>query len=60
MIYNIVFVSGVQHRDLVFLQIIFHYRLLQDNGYTSLCYTVKSLLLIYLMCSSFCLLIACL
>ena len=31
---------SVQHSDSIFLQIIFHYRLLQDNGYNSLCYTV--------------------
>ena len=40
LIYNVVLVSGVQHSDLVYLQIILHYRLLQDDGYDSLCYTV--------------------
>ena len=39
-IYNIMLVSGIQHSDSVFLQIIFYYRLLQDNGCNSLCYTV--------------------
>ena len=39
LIYNIVLVSGVYHSDSIFLQIILHYRLLQDNGYNSLCYT---------------------
>ena len=32
LIYSILLVSGVQHSDLVFLQIIFHYGLLQDKG----------------------------
>ena len=32
MIYNIMFVLGVQHSDSVFLQIIWDYKLLQDNG----------------------------
>ena len=35
LIYNIVLVSGVQ------LQILFHYRLLQDIEYRSLCYAVN-------------------
>ena len=39
-IYNTVFASGAQHSDSVFLQIIFHYRFLQDNGYF-LCYAVN-------------------
>ena len=39
-IYNIVLVSGIQHRDSIFLEIILHYRLIQDIGYKSLCYTV--------------------
>ena len=38
--YNIVLVSGVQHNDSVFLQVILHDRLLQDNEYNSLCNTV--------------------
>ena len=33
-------VSGIQHSESVFLQIKFHYRLLQDTEYSSLCYTV--------------------
>ena len=56
LIYNIVIVSGVQHSDSVFLQIIFHQSLLQGNGYTSL-YS-KSLLFIYFIYSSLYLLIA--
>ena len=40
LMYNIILVSGIQHSDLVFLQIILHYRLLQDNAYNSLCCTV--------------------
>ena len=40
--YNTVLVSGIQNSDSVFLQIIFYYRLLQDNLYNSLCYTVYS------------------
>ena len=40
LIYNIVWVSGVQHSE-SFLQIIFCYRLLQDSGYNSLCYIVN-------------------
>ena len=36
LIYSIVLVSGVQHTDLVFLQIIFHYGLLQDKGCNTL------------------------
>ena len=33
-------ISGVQHSKIVFLQIILHYNLLQDNGYNSLRYTL--------------------
>ena len=33
-------VSGVWHSDSMFLQIRFHYWLLQDSGYQSLCYIV--------------------
>ena len=33
-------VSGILHSDSVFLQIILHYRLSQDNSYNSLCYSV--------------------
>ena len=40
LIYNIILVSGIQHSDSEFLQIKTHYKLLQDNGYNSLCYTV--------------------
>ena len=29
-------VAGVVHSDLLFLWVILHYRLLQDNGYNSL------------------------
>ena len=32
--------SSIQHSDSVFLQIVLHYRLLQDNRYNYLCYTV--------------------
>ena len=32
--------SSIQHSDSVFLQIVLHYRLLQDNGTNSLCYEV--------------------
>ena len=35
LIYNIALVSGIQHNDLVLLQIIFHYSLLQDILYYS-------------------------
>ena len=42
LLYNIVFVSGVQQSDsIIFLKIIFHYRLLQDIEYSSLCCTVN-------------------
>ena len=45
LIYNVMLVSGVQQTDSVlyiyiFFQILFHYRLLQDIEYSSLCYTV--------------------
>ena len=47
LIYNIVLVSGVQQSDLVIyiyvyilFHILFHYGLLQDTEYSSLCYTV--------------------
>ena len=40
LIYNIILVSGIQSRDSVFLQIICHYRLLEDNGYSFLCCTM--------------------
>ena len=47
MIYNVVLVSGVQQSDSVvsiylyiLYQVLFHYRLLQDSDYYSLCYTV--------------------
>ena len=33
--------SDVQHDDSVISQIIFHYKLFQENGYNSLCYTYK-------------------
>ena len=33
-------VSGVQHSDSVFSQIVLHYRLLPDNDYKSPCYTI--------------------
>ena len=39
-IYGIVLASGIQHRDSLFLQVIPHYTWLQNNGYSSLCYTV--------------------
>ena len=32
MIYNIMFVLGVQHSDSVFLQVIWDYKLLYDKG----------------------------
>ena len=46
LVYNFVLVSGVQYNDSVlfwgfFLQFILRYRLLQDTGYNSLCYTVN-------------------
>ena len=45
LIYNVVFVSGVQQSDsdmyTSFFQIIFHYRFLQDTEYCPLCYTVN-------------------
>ena len=47
LIYNVVLVSGVQQSESVIhiclyilFQILFHYRLLQDIDYSSLCYTV--------------------
>ena len=44
MIYNVVLVSGVQQSYSLYIyilfQILFHYRLLQDIGYSSLCCTV--------------------
>ena len=35
------YVSGVQHSDSIFLQIIFHLKLLQNNFYISLPYTLQ-------------------
>ena len=35
----------------IHVQVLFHYRLLQDIGYSSLCYTVRSSLFIYFICS---------
>ena len=46
MIYNIIFVLGVQHSDSVFLQIIWDYKLLQDKGKFSVLYS--TLLFIYI------------
>ena len=41
-IYNTVLVSGVQPSDsVIHFFIFFHYRLLQDIEYSSLCYTVN-------------------
>ena len=43
MIYNVVLVSDVQKSDsyiYILFQILFHFRLLQDIDYSSLCYTV--------------------
>ena len=43
LIYKVVLVSSVQQSDSVIyilFQILFHYRLLQDIEYSSLCYTV--------------------
>ena len=45
LIYSVVLVSGIQQSDSVIyidvdFQILFHYRLLQDNEFSSLCYTV--------------------
>ena len=45
LIYNVVLGSSVQQSDSVthisiLFQILFHYRLLQDTEYSSLCYTV--------------------
>ena len=42
-------VSGVQYRDSVFLQIILHYRSLQDNGCNSLYWTVYCLSILYIV-----------
>ena len=44
---NIVLVLGVQHSDSVFLQIILNRRLLQNDGYNSLCY-LQYILVAYL------------
>lgn len=41
LIFNTVLVSGAQHCGWGLLQIMFHYRLLQHNGYNSLCWTVN-------------------
>ena len=41
--YNIVLASGVQHGDSVFLQTLFHYRLLHNNRYNSLYKIIVSL-----------------
>ena len=57
LIYNIILASGVQHNDSVFLQIIFHQKLLQDNGYKFPMLYNTSLLLTYFICSSLYLLI---
>ena len=40
-------VSSIQHSDSVLWQIKLHYRLLQDNGYNSLCCTVYPYCLFY-------------
>ena len=46
LINNVVLVSGTQQCDSLYIyiyilfQILFHYRLLQDSEYSSLCYTV--------------------
>ena len=55
LINSIILVSGMQHNDSISLQIIFHYKLLHDNGYDSL-YSIL-LLLIYFIHSSLYLLI---
>ena len=49
LIYNIVLVSGTQQSDSVpyIFSDYFHYRLLQDTGYSSLCYIVNSV--VYLL-----------
>ena len=46
-------VSGVQHGNSIFLQIISHYRLVQDDACNSLCYTV------YTCCLSILCLVVC-
>ena len=63
LIYNVVLVSSVQQSDSVIhiyilFQILFHYRLLQDIEYSSLCYIYsRSLLFTYFIYSSVCMLI---
>ena len=49
----IVLVLGVQNSGSVFLHIIFHYRLLQNNRYNSLCVTVYAccLYILYIVVS---------
>ena len=46
--------SPPPHSDLVFLQIILHCKLLQDNGYNSLYYTVYVFLLLTILYTVFC------
>ena len=33
LIYNIIFISGIKYSASIFLQIMFHIKVLQDNGY---------------------------
>ena len=49
LIYNVVLISGVQQSDsVVHIYILFHYSLLQDTEYSSLCYTVGLCCLLYI------------
>ena len=50
LIYIIILVSNVQHNDSIFLQIIFHYKLLQDNGCGMLYIFVAYLFYIGMLC----------
>ena len=60
LIYNIVLVSGIQPSDSIihicmytsvfFFSILFHYTLLQDIDYSSLCYAVNPCCLYIVMC----------
>ena len=50
LLYNVVLISGVQQSDIyiyILFHRLFHYRLLQDIEYSSLCYTVGPCCLFY-------------
>ena len=47
LIYDIVLESGVQHNDSLSLQLILHLKLLQNNSYVSLYYTIYPYLFIF-------------